>query len=99
MPSPNDLVDFTNELIVVPLVIENCKTYATINTEMAAEEDGIGYVGTFLVYLLHPKKGSTQFSFDYDRSKKKWVAQNAPSWITTPIIHSLTTQLPGLKII
>lgn len=57
-------MDYSNEGFILPVIIDNIKGYASINTVLCREEDGLEVTGSYFVYLLHPVKGSMQFTIE-----------------------------------
>lgn len=67
-----EIVDYTQSGFILPIVRDNVKGYASINHEFYNDVDGLDFTGHYIVYLLHPKRGSMQFMLEPDE-KEKWV--------------------------
>lgn len=86
--------DYTNEHVFIKITSGDSIGYASINSEMKPEMPGLlELVGTFFVYLLHPTKGSTSFTIDYDPITEKWYPVNAADWIEKEIMQQIISNL------
>lgn len=94
-----NLFDYTNEHILVKIISGESIGYASINSEMKPEMPGLlELVGTFFVYLLHPTKGSTYFTIDYDSKTEKWVPIHSADWIEKKIMDQIIASLQNKHV-
>jgi hypothetical protein len=88
------MVDYTYSHIFVPIITGNVKTYASVNGIMHNEEDELEAEGTYFIYLLHPTKGSTNFTLEYDYTLNRWVSRDAIPWVSEKIMEAIIEKLP-----
>ena len=58
------MVDYSNEGFTLPIERDGVRGYASINSILAREEDGLEVTGNYYIYLLHPVLGSTNFTLE-----------------------------------
>jgi hypothetical protein len=89
--SKDQLVDYTVEAFILPIVRNGIKVYASINTEMywhfdeeeiELPSDGLDVSGNYHVYLLHPRHGSANFIVEPDNSYTGFKKLGGPIWLT-----------------
>ncbi|HKO80714.1 MAG TPA: hypothetical protein VJU78_09970 [Chitinophagaceae bacterium] len=88
-----DLVDYTGEGFIVPIIRDDTKTYASVNAIMYSDEDGLEPEGNYFVYLLHPKRGSSHFTIEYDYDTEKWISRDAAAWIENDMVLDIVEQI------
>ncbi|MEO7486736.1 MAG: hypothetical protein ABIU77_06525 [Ferruginibacter sp.] len=83
------ILDYTNEVLNIPLEMDGVRTYASVNAEFHYDEDGLKASDNYYVYLLHPKFGSCHFMVDHDTTECP-LCVNAPLWLEEEIIAKIT---------
>jgi len=91
------MVDYTNAGFIVPIIKEDIKGYASVNSIFYPEEDGIDFTGGYFVYLLHPLKGSTQFTLTPENSYTGWAKEGGAYWLTPDLIKEITDAIEANK--
>jgi hypothetical protein len=89
------MTDYTSCHILIPIITGDIKTYASVNAVMYDEEDELESEGTYFIYLLHPIKGSTDFTLEYDYTLNRWVSRDALPWVSEEIMDIIIDKLPA----
>src|SRR5688572_8982343 len=91
------MIDYTNEGFILPIQRDDEIGYASVNSIMAREEDGIENTGSYFVYLLHPLMGSTHFSLETDNSYKGWKKIGGAVWLKDDIVQEVFEAIEARK--
>ena len=102
MMDNSQLLDYTNQAFMVPIIKGGVKGYASIHAELYYHQDepgedlpsdGLDFTGSYYVYLLHPGFGSTNFMMEPDNSYSGWQRIGGPKWVdeetTQKIINAI----------
>jgi hypothetical protein len=89
--------DYTNEGFILPIQRDDEIGYASVNSIMAREEDGIGNTGSYFVYLLHPVMGSTHFTLEPGNSYTGWEKIGGAVWLKDDIVQEVFDAIEARK--
>ena len=92
-----DYTDYTNEGFILPIKRDDALGYASINSIMAREEDGIENTGSYFVYLLHPIMGSTHFTIEPDNSYTGLKKIGGAIWLASDILQEIFDAIQAKK--
>ncbi|MEP7372260.1 MAG: hypothetical protein ABI675_02655 [Chitinophagaceae bacterium] len=85
-------VDYTQTGFTLPIERDNVIGYASVNVEFYTEEEGLDFTGNYIVYLLHPSRGSMQFTLEPD-VENKWVIDNDGTINPFPIEQDILDEI------
>ncbi len=91
----DELYDYSTKGFMMPLILDEMKMYACINTEIVYDE-GLAETGSYFIYLLHPKHGSSLFKIEQDLSGH-WYSHDAQSFISPELITEIGTEIVERK--
>lgn len=88
------MVDYTSSHMLVPIIKDDVQTYASVNAIMYNEDGQLANEGSYFVYILHPGKGSSYFTLEYDYTLERWISRDAVSWVGEDIMKTIIDKLP-----
>ena len=89
----NDLLDYHEEGFILPIQRNHIRTYACVNAEMIYDKQELAPTGHYLIYLLHPKKGSCRFTIEQEIATGHWFSKDAPPFVEPDIILEIGTAI------
>jgi hypothetical protein len=93
--SVESFFDYASHGFIMPLTIDGLNMYACVNSEMVYDE-GLAVTGSYYIYLLHPKHGSSVFKIEQDLNGQ-WFSDDAPSFIDEDLINQIGVEIVGRK--
>lgn len=91
-------IDYTSSGFLLPIVRGNSIVYASINRIMYPEDDGLDFTGNYFIYLLHPGKGSTHFTLEFDAEVERWITRDAADWVENDLVNEIADHIESQKI-
>ena len=84
------MVDYSNEGFILPIERNGIRGYASINSILAREEDGLEVTGNYSIYLLHPVGGSTNFILNRTGDEvEPWERDGGAFWLDNDVIREI----------
>jgi hypothetical protein len=93
----DQLIDYSSAGFIMPLAFDDAKVYASVNAIMFTEWDGLEFSGNYFIYLLHPKKGSTTFTMEYEAELQRWVTRDAARWVENELVLQIGQGIDSQK--
>jgi len=81
-------MDYSNEGFILPVERDNVKGYASINSVLYRDEDGLDVTGNYSVYLLDPTMGSTHFDLEIGTNDTLEIVGGA-IWVNDDIVQEI----------
>jgi len=95
--SEHQLIDYTGEGFIMPIIRHGIKGYASVNSIMHRDEDGLDRSGGYFIYILHPTGGSTHFTLEPENSYSGWKKDGGFIWLTDDIVQEITNTIENRK--
>lgn len=89
MYRPLALSDLSSEGFRLLLVINRVPTYASINSILVTDNEGIFHSGRYIVILLHPRIGTTQFFLEWNSDTGEVIARDVSVGIENEVLEKI----------
>ena len=91
------MIDYSNEGFILPIRRDEETGYASVNSMMYRDEDGLDVTGNYFIYLLHPVMGSTHFTLEPDNSYSGWQRIGGAIWMTDDIVQEIINAIENKR--
>jgi len=89
-----DKVDYTNEGFIHPIIRDDAIGYASVNSVLYKDEDGLDVTGNYFIYLLDPKFGSTHFTIEPTTAHSMpWKKVGGAFWVEKETVKEIIAQI------
>ena len=93
------MVDYSNEGFIIPIVKDDVKGYASINSALYMDDGGLENTGHYHVYFLDPTRGSASFFLERSsENKTPWTASEGAVKVSNDVMQTIIEAIETREI-